>query len=367
MKKMSSRFKIIHVVGARPQFVKVALVVEAAHGFSGLASVIVHTGQHYDRNMSDVFFKDLSIPKPKYNLGIGSGLQAEQTAQMLEKLESVFLKEKPDMVFVYGDTNSTLAGSLAAAKLNIPLAHVEAGLRSFNRTMPEEINRVITDRIANVLFCPTKTAVVNLKKEGISKGVFRVNDVMIDMLERHAEVAGKRSSILKRLKQRPGAYYLATVHRAANTDDVKRLKQLVKAFNSLDKKVIFPVHPRTRRAIAANRIRVGANVVMSDAVSYIDMLSLELNAAAILTDSGGVQKEAHYFKVPCVTLRDETEWVETVKSGWNTLAGVDGSKIRRALRRYASNATYTNRKIKKVRGSSAKEMLKIALRYLRGK
>lgn len=356
--------KILNVVGARPQFVKMALIAEEARSFKNLDFVTVHTGQHYDKNMSGDFFSKLNIPKPKYNLGIGSATHTEQISSMISGLGDIIAKERPDMVFVYGDTNSTLAGALAAKKSGVKLAHVEAGLRSFNRSMPEEINRIITDHISDILFCPTDAAIKNLHREGIFKGVFRVDDVMFDMLERYSRIAKNDSKILSKLGLKRGGFYLATIHRSYNTDDPRRLKEIISALGSIDKKVIFPVHPRTKRAIAINDIRLGKNISAIPPVSYIDMINLEMNASAILTDSGGVQKEAFFLKVPCVTLREETEWVETVKSGWNILAGVDGRKIRRALSRLTGRrkppAAYKS-------GSSAKNMLKITLDHIRGK
>lgn len=358
--------KIVSIVGARPQFVKMALVAGAARAFKSVNFCIVHTGQHYDANMSDIFFRDLDIPSPKYNLNIGSGTHAGTTGKMLQALGKVLLKEAPDMVFVYGDTNSTLAGALASVKMNIPLAHVEAGLRSFNRSMPEEVNRIVTDRISSILFCPTKTAVDNLHREGITEGVFRVEDVMIEMLHKYSAIADRRSRILCVLDRKPREYYLATVHRARNTDDAGRLRRLLKAFGSLGKPVIFPVHPRTKKAISADKIIVRSNVIIVDPVSYIDMLMLEKHASAILTDSGGIQKEAHFFGVPCVTLREETEWVETVKSGWNILAGADEDKIRKALRHFSSQRCNAQ-KVPAGLASPARKMIGIALEFLRGR
>jgi UDP-N-acetylglucosamine 2-epimerase len=341
-----------------------ALMDEAGRTFKGLTSVIVHTGQHYDTNMSGVFFSQLRIPKPKYNLGAGSGSHTEQTAKMMSAMERCIRKERPDMVVVYGDTNSTLAGALTAVKMAVPVAHVEAGLRSFNRAMPEEINRVITDRISDILFCPTDTAVMNLRREGITKGVFRVNDIMIDMLSRHAAIAHKRSRILASLGLERGCYYLATVHRAANTDDPRNLRNILKALGRLDKPVVFPVHPRTKRAMSALRIKPGKNIMMIDPVPYVDMIALEMNATAVLTDSGGVQKEAHYFKVPCITLRDETEWVETVRSGWNILTGTDPAKIRKAARNFASR-NIKRRALTSGGGQAARRMLAISIERIK--
>jgi len=274
--------------------------------------------------MSDVFFRDLGIPAPDYHLGIGSGSQGEQTGRMLAAIEEVILKEEPDMVLVYGDTNSTLAGALAAAKLHVPVAHVEAGLRSFDRRMPEEINRVLTDHISDLLLCPTETAVENLQREGITAGVHLTGDVMVDALLQHAEVA-KGSSVLADLGL--DQYRLATVHRAGNTDQEENLRSIMGAFAALDMPVVFPAHPRTRKYLAAYGIEVGANVQIIDPLPYLDMLNLLSHARAVLTDSGGVQKEAYILEVPCVTLRENTEWVETVEDGWNVLVGAERSKI----------------------------------------
>lgn len=335
--------KLITVVGARPQFIKAAAVSRAivAHNKkfpdSALEEKIVHTGQHYNENMSKVFFDELEIPKPDYNLGVGSGSHGEQTGKMLKKIENVLVREKPDCVIVYGDTNSTLAGALAAAKLHIPVAHVEAGLRSFNRKMPEEINRVLTDHVSELLFCPTETAVKNLVNEGISKGVHQVGDVMYDCILFYAKRAKAiEQKTLKMLNIQPKSYYLATVHRAENTDDALRLRQIIEAFNeiaTMDCPVILPLHPRTVGYVQKYGLTFDSKLKVSQPVSYLEMIVLENNAMTILTDSGGVQKEAYFLGVPCVTLRNETEWVETVKSRWNILAGADKYKIINSVRR----------------------------------
>ena len=307
--------KIVTVVGARPQFVKaapVSRVLRQRH-----AEVLVHTGQHYDREMSDLFFEELDIPRPDHELGVGSGSHGRQTGQMLIGIEEVLLAERPNWVLVYGDTNSTLAGALAAVKLGIPVAHVEAGLRSFNRAMPEEHNRILTDHCADLLFCPTQTAVDLLRGEGVTAGVHLVGDVMVDAALQFADVARQRSTILAELDLTPKSYALATLHRPYNTDDPERLREVLAALDALEMPVIFPVHPRTRSRLAelAGTHHASRNTQYVPPVGYLDMLALEQSAALILTDSGGVQKEAYFFAVPCVTLRPETEWVETVADG----------------------------------------------------
>lgn len=334
---VSRVIKLINIVGARPQFIKSAAVSRAIqqHNIQSSSPVIVekivHTGQHYDDNMSKAFFNELDISRPDCNLEVGSGSHGEQTAKMLQKIEAVLVKERPDICFVYGDTNSTLAGALAAAKLYIPVAHIEAGLRSFNRRMPEEINRVLTDHVSVLLFCPTKTAVENLAKEGITHGVHETGDVMYDCVLFYAKKAKAiAQKTLERLDIRSKSYYLATVHRAENTDDGMRLTNIVEAFNGIataDCPVILPLHPRTVVCVDKYGLKFANDVKVIQPVSYLEMVVLENNAKVILTDSGGVQKEAYFLGVPCVTLRDETEWVETVESGWNTLAGADKHSI----------------------------------------
>jgi UDP-GlcNAc3NAcA epimerase len=324
--------KVVSVVGARPQFIKAAAVSRELR--KEHEEILVHTGQHYDRLMSAVFFEELDIPEPEVNLGIGSGLHGEQTAAMLAGIEEILLAERPDWVLVYGDTNSTIAGALAAAKMHIRVAHVEAGLRSFNRAMPEEINRVITDHISTLLFCPSQTAIDNLRAEGITSGAYLVGDVMADALELVAERASSRSDILERLGLGEREYLLATIHRAENTDDPVRLRNIMNAFNSLDESLILPLHPRTRKALEALEYLPARQVRLIDPVSYLDMVKLESSARMILTDSGGIQKEAYWLGVPCITLRDETEWVETVEEGWNKLVGVDHELILRAVRSF---------------------------------
>ncbi len=327
--------KLVQIVGARPQFIKVAPVLRSikqhnrAQPDRAIQEILVHTGQHYDDAMSRVFFEELEIKEPDYHLGVGSGTHGQQTGEMLKRIEEVLLKEKPDLVMVYGDTNSTLAGALAAAKLHIPVAHVEAGLRSFNKRMPEEINRALTDHASNLLFCPTETAVENLRREGITKGVRLVGDVMYDSVLYNAELAERKSNVLRRLGLGSKEYALATIHRAENTDDSERLRAIFTALARIAREllpVILPLHPRTRNRLTAVGLSP-QHVRLLDPVSYLDMILLEKHARLVLTDSGGVQKEAFFFRVPCVTLREETEWAETVKTGWNALAGSDPEAI----------------------------------------
>ena len=325
--------KIITIVGARPQFVKAAAVSRAVAEFNRketpitLNECIVHTGQHYDENMSKVFFDQLHIPRPDVNLKVGSGPHGRQTGAILEKLETVLTETKPDWVLIYGDTNSTLAGVLTAVKLHIPVAHVEAGLRSYNRRMPEEINRIVADRLSTLLLCPTPTAVSNLAEEGITEGVHNVGDVMYDSVLFNAELAREKSDIMQTLKLQPDSYYLATIHRAENTDDPDRLNSIGQAFEQIDMPIILPIHPRTRKTLGTACAEIAPNVRIIEPVAYLDMLTLEANARIILTDSGGVQKEAYWFEKPCVTLRDETEWVELVQAGCNRVVGADTQKI----------------------------------------
>lgn len=315
---------IATVVGARPQFIKAAVVSRCLRRQHGCREVLIHTGQHYDSSMSSVFFAELDLPKPDHNLGIGSGSHGQQTGRMLEALESVLLEIRPDWVLMYGDTNSTLAGALAAAKLHIPIAHVEAGLRSFNRRMPEEINRLVTDILADLLFAPTETAVHNLLREGIPENKIRlVGDVMYDAALYYAQKAKDISTILEQLGLVPKQYLLATVHRAENTDDPQRLSNIFHALAQIATEwvVIVPLHPRTRKHLAHLKLNFYSTpqLILTEPVGYLDMVQLERNAALILTDSGGVQKEAFFYQVPCITLREETEWVETVELGWNRL------------------------------------------------
>lgn len=324
--------RVLTIVGARPQFIKAAPVSRALRA-AGHVEVLVHTGQHYDYQMSMVFFDDLGIPNPDINLQVGSGPHGWQTGKMLIQLEEVMQAHRPDWVLVYGDTNSTLAGALAAVKLQIPVAHVEAGLRSFNRMMPEEHNRVLTDHCADLLFCPTQTAVDNLSNEGFSQGVYQVGDTMLDAIYLYLPLAEHRSQILLDLNIAPKCYLLATVHRPYNTDNPQRLQSIFAALAAVGETVILPLHPRTAKLLPAHGVAVGANVRLIEPVGYLDMLTLQRHARLILTDSGGVQKEACCLAVPCITLRPETEWIETTTIGWNILADADPERILAAVQK----------------------------------
>ncbi len=317
--------KIISVVGARPEFIQATPVSCALRKHH--QEILVHTGQHYDYKMSQTFFDELGIPAPDHNLEVGSGSHAGQTAEILVRFEEIVLQEKPDFVIVRGDTNSTLAGALVASKLHIPTVHIEAGERSFDRRMPEEINRLVADQLSSAYFCVSQTAVRQLADEGITRNVFWVGDVMLDANIANRPLAREKSSVLSTLRLDPGSYSLVTVHRAANTDDPARLTNIVRALSQVGETVIFPVHPRTRGALAKLDVQFGDNVRLIDPVGYYDMMALEENARLIATDSGGVQREAYFMQKPCLTLRDETEWTETVTAGWNKLVGVDVDTI----------------------------------------
>ncbi|MBD3346384.1 MAG: UDP-N-acetylglucosamine 2-epimerase (non-hydrolyzing) [Chitinivibrionales bacterium] len=315
--------KIITVIGARPQFIKAAPVSKALIKTGGFKEIIVHTGQHYDSNMSDVFFDELEMKSPDYNLEVGSGTHAEQTGEIMKRLEKVLVDEQPGLVLIYGDTNSTAAAALASAKLHIPVAHVEGGMRSFNRDMPEEINRIVADHLSSLHLCSTTTAIANLKNEGITQNVYHVGDVMYDTALFAAQKAKEKSTILEDLAIAPKEYILATIHRQENTDNRLRLENIAEAFGKLSKefKIILPLHPRTKKYIQEYGLSARMQKVkLVDPVGFLDMASLESNALALATDSGGVQKEAYFHRVPCVTLRDQTEWVETIDAGWNALA-----------------------------------------------
>jgi UDP-GlcNAc3NAcA epimerase len=324
----SSRFalgmRILSVVGNRPQFIKSGPLSLALQNRA--QETVLHTGQHYDHELSQVFFDELGLAPPKHRLEVGSGSHAEQTARMLPGIEGAVVEEGPDLVLVYGDTNSTLAGALAASKLRVPVAHVEAGLRSFDRTMPEELNRVLVDRVSSLLFAPSGTAVDNLRAEGIAEGVHEVGDVMLDANLRLAPIARQRSQALELTGVEPGRYALATVHREANTRE-PALGRIVEALNALEEPVVFPLHPRTAAAIESGGHRLGGHVHALPSAGYLDFAALASQARVVLTDSGGVQKEAYWYEVPCVTLRENTEWVETVELGWNRLVGADPDAI----------------------------------------
>lgn len=343
--------KIVTIIGARPQFVKAAVVSRAIGewnlraGAEKLEEVIVHTGQHYDANMSDVFFEEMSIPQPKYNLHVGGGTHGANTGRMLERIETVLCDEKPDVVLVYGDTDSTLAGALAAVKLHIPVAHVEAGLRSFNMNMPEEINRILTDRISTYLFCPTDTAVKNLQAEGFERfdaHIINVGDVMLDA-SRFYQAQGKHSPEIEKLVDGLDGFYLATVHRAENTDSRERMADIIEALEQISshKKIVLPLHPRTKKVLENYNI-VPKNLCLIEPVGYFDMLYLESHCDGILTDSGGVQKEACFFEKPCITLRDETEWIELVERGYNRLSGANKNKILEAWQKWMKGNIHFN-------------------------
>lgn len=332
--------KILTVIGARPQFIKAAVVSRKIRLEN--EEVIIHTGQHYDENMSKIFFEELNIPFPDYNLNVGSGNHGEQTGKMLIKIEEIILKEKPDCLLVYGDTNSTIAGALAASKLLIPVAHVEAGLRSFNMDMPEEQNRRLTDHISSYLFTPTQTAVNNLKNEGITKNVHNVGDVMFDSILHFTDVARSKSKIIEKLHLKEKEYILATIHRAENTNNIHRLTNIVEALSESGEKIVLPLHPRSQKYIKDYGLKFSENVKIVDPVGYLDMIMLEANSKKIVSDSGGVQKEAFFLDIPCITLRDETEWVETVENGWNVIVGADKDKIKKAILEFEPAKTKIN-------------------------
>jgi UDP-GlcNAc3NAcA epimerase len=324
--------KIITIVGARPQFIKAAAISRAIAQFAEVEEKIVHTGQHYDPNMSDVFFDEMAIPKPHFNLGVSNGGHGFMTGNMMVGLESIMMEEQPDAVLVYGDTNSTLAGALVAAKLHIPIVHIEAGLRSFNMKMPEEINRILTDRVSSLLFCPTETAVHNLKQEGFDTfdcKIINSGDVMFDTVKYYTEMLNGKTLVRESLNIDTGNYVLCTIHRAENTNDKQRLEHIFEALSGISDecKVVIPVHPRTRKYIEDYQIQLNSNITILDPVGYFDMLDLLKNCKLVMTDSGGLQKEAFFSGKPCVTLRDETEWVELVENGYNTLSGAEASRI----------------------------------------
>jgi len=313
--------KIASIVGARPQLIKLGpLSKKLSDQFN---CVIIHTGQHFDENMSAIFFEDLGIPQPDYNLNINSGSHAQQTAKMMVELEKVFQREDPSLAIVFGDTNSTLAGSLACSKMQIPVIHIEAGLRSFNKEMPEEINRIVSDHISDFLFAPTQTAVQNLAREGLSKNALLTGDIMVDSLLDNIERANQISNILETKGLYPEKYYLMTLHRPYNVDDPVNLRKIFDRLSKVDSQIFFPVHPRTMKVIDDYQLAIPKNFLVSEPLSYLDFIKLESSSMKIVTDSGGIQKEAYLLKKPCITIRPETEWVETVNEGWNVLVDVD--------------------------------------------
>jgi UDP-N-acetylglucosamine 2-epimerase len=322
--------RFVSIVGARPEFIQAAPVSRVLRRHH--QEILIHTGQHYDYRMSRVFFEHLQLPEPDIDLEVGSGSHGEQTGEMLARLERALLEVKPDAVIIRGDTNSTLVGALAASKLHIPLIHIEAGERSYNKRMPEEVNRLVADRLSDMLFCVTQTAVRHLAEEGIVNGVSFSGDVMLDALLQNLPVARAESTILSRIGLPAGYYLLATVHRASNTDNPDNLRRIVSAFNAIREPIVFPVHPRTRSVVDRLGLSFASHVLMIEPVGYLDMLMLESNARAILTDSGGVQREAYFLSAPCITLREETELIETVQVGWNQLVGTQLERIIETVR-----------------------------------
>ena len=323
--------KILTIIGARPQFIKAASLSRYLKNVPDIKEIILHTGQHYDSNMSEEFFSELDIPIPNYNLGVGSDTHARQTAKMMMGIEDIALREWPDFILIYGDTNSTIAGALVGTKLHIPIAHVEAGLRNYDREMPEEINRVVSDSMSTILFCPTQTAVNNLKKEGIIDGVYNVGDIMFETYLYYKDKAQKNSKILNKLNLKPKEFILCTIHRASNTNNIENLKNIFIGLTSSKETIILPLHPRTKKEINQEKSLnkyIGPNIKIIDPIGYLDMIYLEANAKKIVTDSGGVQKEAYFNKVVCMTLRENTEWLETIEEGANKLVGVDPEKIK---------------------------------------
>ena len=338
--------KVAFVVGARPNFIKLLPLLDA-RPMSSVEKLIIDTGQHYDYELSKVFFDELKIPEPDYYLGVGSGTHGYQVGEMLKRTEEVLLKERPSIVVVFGDTNSTLAGALAAVKIRIPVAHVEAGVRSYEEFMPEEINRVLVDHMSALLFAPTERALMNLSKEGLSEKSYLTGDVMLDLVIRFSDRITGESEILSSLNLRPKEYVLVTIHRAENTDNKERLTNIFKALIEVKQPIVFPAHPRTIKSLekySLLREVEGSSIRMIKPVSYLTMLRLEKNAKKIVTDSGGVQKEAYFFRVPCITLRERTEWMETVEDGWNVLVGANRMKIVQAIKDFEGGGeTYTHK------------------------
>ncbi|NIA23180.1 MAG: UDP-N-acetylglucosamine 2-epimerase (non-hydrolyzing) [Proteobacteria bacterium] len=356
--------KIVHIVGARPQFIKMTPLYNALR--ESVDQVIIHTGQHYDFDMSDIFFDELNIPEPDYNLEIGSGKHGEQTAKIITRLEEKLMKEKPSLIIVYGDTDSTLGAAIASSKLNFPIVHVESGVRSFNRKMPEETNRIVTDRVADIHFAPTKTAVNNLNKEGINRFVYNTGDIMYDILKMNLTKIEHKKALLQQYNLNEGKYILVTVHREANTEK-DNLEKIISALSQIEEPVVFPLHPRTKKKLVQYNLLyklIGRrNMQIINPVGYVEMLILEKFSRLIVTDSGGIQKEAYIIGVPCITLREETEWVKTVDDGWNILVGNDADKLLKAVKEFHPRG---RRKNIFGDGNSAINMKKIIIAYLNG-
>jgi UDP-N-acetylglucosamine 2-epimerase len=336
--------KIVSIVGARPQFIKYAILAKELRKIH--KDVLVHTGQHYDYNMNKIFFDQLNIPNPDYHLGVGSGTQAYQTAEIMKGVEDIVINEKPDVVMLYGDTNSTIAGALAAVKIHVPIAHVESGLRSFDRSIPEEINRIVTDHCSDYLFCPTQTALDNLKREGITIGVYLTGDVMVDALNFYKEIA-EESNILSLLGLTSKKYILVTVHRVSNTEVRDNLKNIVESLiklSNMGETIVFPIHPRTERSLKAIKLydELKVKVRLVEPLGYFEFLKLLNHTHKVLTDSGGIQKEAYILKVPCITMRQNTEWIETIEDGWNVLAGTDTEQIIELVQTFMPTHSYSS-------------------------
>ncbi len=357
--------KVLSIVGARPQFIKAASLSRYLKSLSDIKEIILHTGQHYDNDMSNDFFSELDIPIPDYNLQVGSDTPARQTGKMMIGIEDIVLKEYPDFILIYGDTNSTIAGALVGVKLHLPVVHVEAGLRSYDREMPEEINRIVSDVISTILFCPTQIAVNNLKREGIIKGVYDVGDIMFETFLYYKDKAQKTSTLLNKLNLKLKEFILCTIHRASNTDNTENLKNIFIGLTNSEEKIILPLHPRTMEKINHNeslKKYIGQNIRIIGPVSYFDMINLEANARKIVTDSGGVQKEAYFNKIPCITLRENTEWIETIEEGANRLVGVNQKKITEAINDFRpkkqnySKSLYGN-------GRTSEKIIKILNKY----
>ncbi len=345
--------KIVTIIGARPQFVKASVVSKALRE-AGHTEILVNTGQHYDDNMAKIFFEEMAIPRPDYNLGVGSGTHAEQTAASMVGIEEVLIQEQPDFLIVYGDTNATVAGALTAAKLHIKIVHIEAGLRSYNRQMPEEVNRIITDVISDYLMVPTQVAVDNLKQEGIEKGVHIVGDVMVDALQTYTQVAEQKSTVLQKLSLDKSGFILMTIHRPSNADSSDRLLAILESVSGAGFPIVFPVHPRSKSRVEALVNKIAGDIRLIEPVGYLDMMLLEKHAHMIVTDSGGVQKEAYLHKTPCLTVRSETEWVETVDDGWNYLVGDRLADIQGLIQHFPTPITWSHHY---GNGNSAKQIV----------